>query len=511
MNTTKSVSFRSFLSLIFVVCLLIVLYIFLFETGKYPVLQRHRETESRRLFSIYATNQSQPVSESNINSSDDDWLNEILQTMSENEDYSSKGAWLKTTESPTQTTSKPYQIDRRQYHKPIFVPASKEVKMHDTLTGNTSRVQVVILTSKRSGSSFLGELFNANPYVFYVYEPLYVPMEDVYTHNLAGDWFTRIADDVWNHTLRCNFSTKYPPDHSWLKRGDASFDSCKSNAAIKRSSLLCPVLRIPLQKIGPVVSGLCHDRPYTVLKTIRVQSILELKKFIEDPGLNIKILHLVRDPRAVMSSRWNLKESNKDLFRRKGPGADEVLDLCDHMQQNVALGSSTPDWLKDRYIRVRMEDIAQDPIGETKRLYDKLGMRLHDDVLSWIKENTHGSTDGSETFNPYSRTRDTKKVVNTWKSKLSVPSIQRIESSCWKLMNALSYERFSLKDRTIYKKPEKKANGLNIQRSSDVIRSRKKFPPERHKLSRFQRNQYIGKPNNTHRQTQLQLTQQDRV
>ncbi|XP_003724178.2 carbohydrate sulfotransferase 1 [Strongylocentrotus purpuratus] len=443
----KSFTFRAWASLVFAVCLLIIAYGLLFEQGKYALIPRHRESESGTDLGIYTTNQTRLVYESN--STGKDGIDDILQMLSENEDDSSEGSRLKTTESPTPSTSKSKHKDLRLDQYEILAPPRRKEESHDELTGKTlttnPSVQVVIVTAKRSGSSFVGELFNANPHVFYLYEPLYIPMKSVLDHTLKNDQFTRIAKDVWNHTLRCNFSDEYPSSRSWLNRGEKSFDSCKSNAAIKGSSVLCPVLLIPEPKIGSVLNDLCNDRPYTVLKTIRVQNISELKTFIEDPGLNVKILHLVRDPRAVMNSRWSLKQPNKDLLRRKGPRADEVLDLCDHMQRNIAFDSSTPEWLKDRYIRVRFEDLAQDPIGETKRIYGKLGMQLHDNVISWIKKNTQGVNNIQGNKDPFSRTRDTKKVVDSWRSKLDSRKIKRIESSCWKTMDALSYTLSSLK------------------------------------------------------------------
>lgn len=376
-------------------------------------------------------------------------IDDILQMLSENEDDSSEESRLKTTESPTPSMSKPKHIDLRLEQYEILAPPRRKEVTSDVLIGKTltttPSVQVVIVSTKRSGSSFVGELFNANPHVFYLYEPLYIPQKSVLDHTLKNAQFTQIAKDVLNHTLRCNFSDEYPSSRSWLERGGNSFNSCKSNAAIKGSSLLCPVLRISEPKIGSVLNGLCHDRPYTVLKTIRVQNISELKTFIEDPGLNVKILHLVRDPRAVMNSRRSLNERNFDLLRRKGPRADEVLDLCDHMQRNIAFGSSTPEWLKDRYIRVRFEDLAQDPIGETKRIYGKLGMQLHDNVISWINKNTQGITNIHANADPFTRTRNAKKVVDSWRSKLDSSSIKRIESSCWKAMDALSYKFASLR------------------------------------------------------------------
>ena len=55
--------------------------------------------------------------------------------------------------------------------------------------------KVVILTYQRCGSSFFGQLFNTNPDVFYMYEPL----DSVYTamYGTKDGW--NVPSDITSH------------------------------------------------------------------------------------------------------------------------------------------------------------------------------------------------------------------------------------------------------------------------------------------------------------------------
>ncbi|XP_011669653.2 carbohydrate sulfotransferase 1-like [Strongylocentrotus purpuratus] len=304
-------------------------------------------------------------------------------------------------------------------------------------SASAKRGQIIIVTTKRSGSSFIGELFNSNPEVFYMYEPLSQVTYDVLKHRIDNRQAESLIFLLWNHTLRCNYSTFSHGPKNWLRRS-GGLNTCQVSGALKSSELLCPVRKTPERKVGPIISKLCLDHPYTVLKTIRVKDIKDLRVFLEDPSLNLKIIYLVRDPRAVMNSRRKLKAPNADLLRRKGPDADEIKDLCEHMARNLQYKDDPPSWLKGKYMLVRFEDVAEDPIEQTQRIYQHVGIKIHQDVLGWLKNNTHGNK-GHGTGGPFSRTRDTDNVINAWKNSISEEVREEVERKCSHVMDALSY------------------------------------------------------------------------
>ncbi|XP_054749852.2 carbohydrate sulfotransferase 1-like [Lytechinus pictus] len=301
-------------------------------------------------------------------------------------------------------------------------------------TASPQRGQIIIVTTKRSGSSFVGELFNSNPDIFYMYEPLLHVTFDVLNHRVKNEQADAVMLSVWNRTLRCNYLSSSQGPDNWLRRGGCK--TCQVSEALNRSKLICPEPTIPRIEVGSIISKLCSDHTYTVLKTIRVNDIKDLRSFLEDPSLNLKIIHLVRDPRAVINSRRKLKEPNYDLKRRKGPHADEITDLCEHMARNLQYNDEQPSWLKRKYMLVRFEDVAKNPLDEIQRMYQHLGMKIHPNVLSWVKNNTHSV---SEADRPFSRTRDSDKVINAWKNSIPETIRKEVEGKCSHVMNSLSY------------------------------------------------------------------------
>ncbi|XP_071507044.1 carbohydrate sulfotransferase 1-like [Diadema antillarum] len=314
--------------------------------------------------------------------------------------------------------------------------SSPSVAQHDLRIGSSPPpAQVIIVSTKRSGSSFVGELFNSNPQIFYLFEPLCCITFDVLYHRLSWKNVVKESLNIWNHILRCNYSTSYPKPTKWVQT--ERFNMCGKSNALSRSSSLCERHSVPPEKVGYVISQLCLDHSFAVFKTIRVMDIKELQSFFEDPTLNMKILHLIRDPRAVMNSRWKLEEENVDLILRKGKDADEILDLCQHMARNLKYRDNPPSWLKGKYIMVRFEDIARNPVEETKRIYSALGLSIHQDVMDWIEQNTNQTP---EEANPFSRQRNTSAVVTAWKDSIPTAMRKDVEKKCRHVIRKLAYD-----------------------------------------------------------------------
>ena len=85
-------------------------------------------------------------------------------------------------------------------------PRSDSFTPSSILDSSTSkRVNVIIVSEPRSGSSFLGQIFNQHPNVFYLFEPLravtVVTNEDLYL-KLPSEQSTRSEITVWNFKLQ---------------------------------------------------------------------------------------------------------------------------------------------------------------------------------------------------------------------------------------------------------------------------------------------------------------------
>ena len=193
------------------------------------------------------------------------------------------------------------------------------VPLGDTLLSQESDLvkNILIATSWRSGSSFLGELLAQYPGTFYFFEPLHYYAQKVTPQSGV------IREEEFLETLfRCQFGVS---NHGFLEHvrnnpvllsNKRLWDSCQLFAEHERLEVcfseeylntVCP--RFPLRLIKTVRLRVQRTRKL-LGKTISVQSrrlsllTIHLTIFIYPCLLlenvpNMKVLVLVRDPRAV--------------------------------------------------------------------------------------------------------------------------------------------------------------------------------------------------------------------
>ena len=114
------------------------------------------------------------------------------------------------------------------------------------------------------------------------------------------------------------------------------------------------------------------------------------------------------------------------------------------MVLNVA-AIENDEFMKQRTIIVRYEDIALDPIKFAEKMYQKFGIEMIDEIRSWIQQNTH---DESRKIDIYSTKRDSSKIANDWRNgrssrHLNYEFVQDVQKVCSDMMSTFGYIRFS--------------------------------------------------------------------
>ena len=96
---------------------------------------------------------------------------------------------------------------------------------------------------------------------------------------------------------------------------------------------------------------------------------------------DIKVVHLVRDPRAMITS----------IARRPGVWSSLLKNStfqCQRMEDDMKLEQGLP---KERYVRVRYEDLVDKTEETLEGLYNHLGL-LWTDHVRWPPTNSHQPT-----------------------------------------------------------------------------------------------------------------------
>ena len=301
-----------------------------------------------------------------------------------------------------------------------------------------TRKNLIILSPGRGGSSFLGSLFDRNPHVMYFFEPLYAVSEKMFKVNLTlgekePENYKETSIKVMDSFFQCDFSHF---NHSTLAWFSSDFHLNRSKALSRK---YLPHIS------NTLLSKACNSYNHTVLKILSsrlpnktVQTLKEL--FEQQNQYDVKVVHLVRDPRAVVFSRVNLPGwmgGHLDPSFHKS-----VQDLCDPILRNIRLGLLyPPPWLKNRFKVIRYEDLALNSLNVAHELYNFAEFDWSasvDEFISVLEKNT-------EQGSAYSVYRNASVAINRWKTAPE-PLIRAVENICGDLMDFLGYEKWKKQD-----------------------------------------------------------------
>jgi len=336
---------------------------------------------------------------------------------------------------------------------------------------------VIVFTNHRSGSSFFGELFNQHEDVFYSFEPLIGTSGGAECKNIAQQ--VSIVKDM----ARCIVPdyTKIYQDINITKREvwktrNLYICAAKKFCFIQNTKELCQLRHCPPStlkdaqrydcsrrcgQLNPnLVQNDCRQKKMVAIKLIRFCDITKLKFLVEQLKLDLKIIHLVRDPRGIANSRHNLKK-NLDLQKSLKFTCEKQLHniRSAHGTSNQSDGGKSPDWLKGRYKFVRYEDTALDPYRTAEDIYKFVGLKMTDHVLDWIRKNTgvkENSTESNvksmtedrkiafwikrQSRNPWGHARVSSTIVQKWASNLPYVEVTNIQEVCRETMAACGYK-----------------------------------------------------------------------
>ena len=320
-------------------------------------------------------------------------------------------------------------------------------------TTETARRNLIIVSHGRSGSSLTGDIFNHDPSVFYMYEPLQTAKR-VHGKNDNQTSYNRLATELLASLVHCKFEhpefladiEKYyrKPAHPRVSQAVGSPPLCPYKMSDPRwSPELCPPMTS--QSLGSA----CKDNyDLTVLKIlisrIPENSIKTVLTACSSLDVNCKIVFLIRDPRAVIPSSLNIgffketRNDNSKLGTRVYSYAQ-----CKQTEENLEFVRKLPDSLRDRIKLLRYEDLAIEPLKELDRLYKFAGLPVLESVRAWLNDTTKQSRKACDRELDGPLVTCTKDdawaAANRWRWKVHPHEINIIEHYCRRMMRLMGY------------------------------------------------------------------------
>lgn len=330
------------------------------------------------------------------------------------------------------------------------VPSSRDFLSKNWVSNNVfstnyqrQRKGLLIIGQGRSGTSFLSRMFASGERIFEVYEPL--------RHRKL----TNVEKiEVLKAFLSCNFASSplwrkdYFPPFWYLKQKYYFVTPSQDLACLKYRGGTTRCFRAEqlfikfLDKCrysyeSTVVKELTDRLPNTSLSSL-IPEIID-----RTIGTDIRLLHVVRDPRGSINSRIKLKwmpDYEHPQFQKK------VQTYCDEIIQNIEFGLQLNESLQQRYKLIFYKDLATRPVESAREVFKFAGLKLSEKTLNWIENRTSPSKmDSRKQFkNPYSLVRDSKSNIEKWRME-SPPErtliIERICKPLIKLIEKISIER----------------------------------------------------------------------
>ena len=289
---------------------------------------------------------------------------------------------------------------------------------------------VIILTEGRSGSTWLMETLDLPNNSMSFFEPLNNEMSHRYRatkgkdeteEELAHRWRMRIFTGI----CHCQLSSyEVGSITGWQKNYSPEI---LSNYKLRQ------------------VEKDCLNTDIRIAKPIRLYNATELKD-LQQNCPKFKVVHLVRDPRAVIFSRMITFKELYDGNRILGPFIKGGLDafsndyvaeaaktLCENNIRSIKEGDS--DWLTDRYVRVRYEDFAVDSVKVAQDLYHFLGQPFTKTIKNLVYKSSHQHAG----FGGYATQKNSSLVLGYWKVRLLDRHLEVIDKVCKEYMNLVGY------------------------------------------------------------------------
>ncbi|XP_037789080.1 carbohydrate sulfotransferase 5-like [Penaeus monodon] len=277
-------------------------------------------------------------------------------------------------------------------------------------------VRSIIVTTWRSGSTFLGDILSSHPGTFYHYEPL---------HDF-GIKQIRYGDDAaqallnLKHLLNCEYSEmehliKHARSYTCVfDKNKVLWNRCKTFPDLCRKSEL--------------LSPFCSLFPFQSLKTVRLRLNLT-EELLEDKKLGVRLLFLVRDPRGTLQSRRN------KVWCSGKKDCDDPETLCKDLVRDYITASIFRRKFPESFRAVRYEDVSFNAFNKTKELLDFFRLDFHPNIQKFLQ--THTSRNKGNAFSTF---RDSKKAPVHWQKEMPWKKAQRIQGVCGKALRLWGYE-----------------------------------------------------------------------
>lgn len=240
--------------------------------------------------------------------------------------------------------------------------------------------------------------------------------------------FLDAGSDIIRNWTRCNLFDL--PNVTW----EDSFLFKSNKAKILHA---CRVFQSQHQSInqtleycvGMLVEA-CFQSKYMVIKTIRLPIDTLMSLMEEFPSM--KILHLVRDPRATVLAQIRFGMINP------GSLAADATDFCSRVYRDLISKDILANKFPGRILTFFYEDLAKNPLYMSKLLYKFTGVEYSPDIEKYVYDITLAGKN-KDCGNLCTIKSNSSAEADLWRSKIDMKTARIIDQVCRPVYKRLGY------------------------------------------------------------------------
>ncbi|XP_046746146.1 carbohydrate sulfotransferase 4-like [Diprion similis] len=298
------------------------------------------------------------------------------------------------------TDMKGYQYPNGKYN----ISASK---LEDFLMErNGTPIRNIIVTTWRSGSTFLGDILNAHPADFYHFEPL-VAFDEI---KIRGPPLAEKALNVTKDLLNCEYRNldeyiEYGKTHSLVfDRNTHLWKQCRAHKGLCYNHQF--------------LSAMCKLFPFQSMKIVRLR-LQVAQELLADEKLAVRMVLLVRDPRGTVQSRKH------HYWCKPHPDCSDPASLCADLASDYKVAMKLLKKYPTRFMIIRYEDLSLDPYKHVAELYKFYGLDLRPRTKQFLDSHTKVKRgDHMSTF------RKSSTAPFHWKTEFTFEEVEEVQQSC---------------------------------------------------------------------------------
>lgn len=289
---------------------------------------------------------------------------------------------------------------------------------------------VLLFGMPRSGTTWLGKLFDSHPQTYYLHEP-----DTVFPRN---DFPLLMGNDVDKSDLENWLSTILVQQHQKV----SAFPPLFKKAYMSPWQSMILQVSATLSRLNSKVNSPLPIKPIRMIKagqnaTVIWKSIESMGRIKEIKSVcpNSKAIHILRHPCGHVFSTlqglarqkfstgspihedWDLFEKIIKQSGHKQFTLDEVKQMPPEQRLAFRWGVMNDYCLhslpEDELLAVRYEDVCNDPTVSVKSMYNWIGLEFSPQTEQFINESTSADKDSY-----YGTTKDPKKSAYRWQSKM---------------------------------------------------------------------------------------------